>query len=131
MDAVADVPLSTRHHVADRRFHRSEDRAVEQRVAVLLPGNGIGLLEHDPVGPMPGGDGADALSQRLRTSAAGGAVEPAAERFRAGEPEYVALLVLDALAVFKKPQFEKRVDVDVAVAAYSESAVARKKVFCA
>src|SRR5690349_9802817 len=121
------MPLAACHDIADGCFHRTEDRAVEQRIAPLLPECRIGLIEHDPVGPVTGRDGADALSQGLRAAAAGGAIEAPAERFRAGKSEYVALLVLDALAVFEKTQLEKRIDVDMAIAADAESAVARKE----
>src|SRR5690349_18245379 len=127
MHAVADMPLAACHDVADGCFHRTEDRAVEQRIAPPLPLRRIGLIEHDPVGPVPGGDGADALPEGLGAAAAGGPVEAPAERFRAGEPEYVALLVLDALPIFEKAQLEKRIDVDMAIAADAEAAIARKK----
>src|SRR4029077_11743613 len=125
MHAVTDVPTPAHHDVTDRRSQWPEDRAVEQRVPVLS--DGIGLIQDDPIGPMAGGDGADSLSRCLCPAAAGSAIETASERFGAGEPEYVALLVLDALPVFEKTQLEKRIDVDMAVAADAETAIARKK----
>src|SRR5664279_281082 len=106
MRTVAHAPLPTDHHVTYWRPLGPEDRAIEQRVAMALRDCQIALVQNDPIGPLVCRDGADTLSQGLRSAAASVTIDPAAERFRAPEAEHIALLVAYSLAVFEKAQFQ-------------------------